>query len=230
MTFRSIAAKVNYSHSILARAERGLTLPSPLVLKALLQAFRATADEINQWLSYLQETAVAAKNIEDKRASSTTRLTVAHSEAAASGGRCHFTSRSDVESAGRDTVTAIGRARFDQLAAAQSSESRLPSVDPRTIRTHDQLVVALRRLRLAVGNPTYRALESTSARGNAPVSRSTLANVLNGRRRPSRQSFEATASACRLASHGAGCSTWNVEQRRVAGWPPSCHVTRAEPD
>ncbi|MBX9390735.1 hypothetical protein ACFPZ0_20535 [Streptomonospora nanhaiensis] len=100
-----------------------------------------------------------------------------------------------------------------------------PAADPRTVRTREELIEALRLLRVSAGRPSYREMERLSGRlpgGADPLkhrsrSHSTLRNLLLG---------EAEPTPVNVLAFVRGCGT--SAPARLRAWEDACaRVARA---
>ncbi|MDA0563462.1 hypothetical protein LG943_03825 [Streptomonospora sp. S1-112] len=102
-----------------------------------------------------------------------------------------------------------------------------PAADPRAVRTREELIEALRLLRISAGRPSFRAMERLSAAPPAgvdplkhrPRSHSTLRNLLRG---------EAEPTPVNVLAFVRGCGT--TAPARLRAWEDACaRVARAVP-
>ncbi len=155
-TYRSMQARANYSHAVLAQAAGGDKLPSWEVTKAYLQALTAHGDadrfELSRWETYHGEVARTLANLARKTGKTTT-----------------VTADGDING-----PSTRGRPVVAEHATA---EQTLPQ--PETVRTYEDLTRELNILRITAGSPSFRELAKASHWGA-----STLCEVFSGRRRP----------------------------------------------
>ncbi|KZB79632.1 hypothetical protein [Amycolatopsis regifaucium] len=155
-TYRSMQARANYSHAVLAQAAGGDKLPSWEVTKAYLQALTARGEtdrfELARWETYHGEVERTLANLARKTGETTT---------VTPGGQVGGPS-----TRGRPVV-----------AEHATPEQTLPR--PETVRTYEDLTRELNILRITAESPSFRELAKASHWGA-----STLCEVFSGRRRP----------------------------------------------
>lgn len=162
LTFRAMASKARYSHSVLAGALAGEVMPTLPVVEAMLTIFGATGAEIEEWRVFFAETTAAVMNLRRKNGD----VAVA------------------VYSGDRGFVGLGDQApRLRPIQASPLPRER-QLLDPASVTTFDDLRYQLEVMRIAAGNP---ALKKISVHTGIP--QSTLAEVFNGRRRPKFATF-----------------------------------------
>ncbi|MEV0944912.1 hypothetical protein AB0I90_31670 [Micromonospora wenchangensis] len=88
-------------------------------------------------------------------------------------------------------------------------------IDPATANSQEDLVELMRLLRLHADNPSYRELEQRASRGKkASLSRTTLGEVLGGRRFPSKAFLLTFVQVCGVDSEEE--ERWEATWKRLA--------------
>lgn len=174
-TYRSMAHRCNFSHAVLAEAARGRKLPTWEVVKAFVTALGANEEEVRDWEKFWAQT-------RDEMVGQHRRV------------------------GGLDVVIPVGAPAAD-TAAAGVGRGRLRPVTPdlvepartlprpEAVRTYDDLLHELAVLRIHAGQPSLNGIREgmrqfAVRRGrDTTVGKSTLSEILTGRRTPPRDLF-----------------------------------------
>ncbi|WP_322769594.1 hypothetical protein [Frankia sp. Cr1] len=96
-------------------------------------------------------------------------------------------------------------------------------IDPTAARTMEEFAGCLRRVRARADNISYRRLEQWGTRNNSPLPRSTVVDVLAGRRLPRKTLLLAFLQACGVnpRTEPRWVTTWNRLSEQHAAKPPA---------
>jgi Helix-turn-helix domain len=166
LTFRAMADVTYVSHSVLAEACSGTKLPTWPVTKAFVTACGATEAEVGEWKKDWLETQRSVGQLRRKLGEAGV-VVPTHSDT------------------GQPLRAGRLRPVLPDLADPDACVPR-----PEKAQTFDDLAYQVRVLKIAVGNPSLRLLRAHLRKRDYPVSVSTLSDVINGRRTPTRELLE----------------------------------------